>query len=105
MILLNQVDSSISIIVPKPIVMTQTSLEGHRVLEPALSSLASTPAVFRGAPREVFPPPPSAMGVDYVSLLARAEIMVSNYEVTTKSKLSDQAAEKMKSIFFDRLVE
>ena len=90
---------------PKLIVMTQTSLEGHRVSEPALSSLASTPAVSCGAPREVFPPSPSAMGVDYVSLMARAEVMVSDYEIATKSKLSDQAAQKMKSTFFDKLVE
>ena len=85
--------------------MIRTSPEGHRVLEPALSSLASTPAVSRGVPREVFPPPPSAMGVDYVSLMAWAEVMVSDYEIATKSKLSDQAAEKMKSTFFDKLVE
>ena len=31
--------------------------------------------------------------------------MVSDYEIATKSKLSDQAAEKMKSTFFDKLVE
>ena len=74
-------------------------------MEPALSSLASTPAVSRGAPLEVFPPPPSAMGVDYVSLMAWAEAMVSDYETATKSKLSDPAAEKMKSTFFDKLVE
>ena len=85
--------------------MTRTSPEGHRVLEPALSSLASTPAVSCGAPREGFPPPPSEMGVDYVSLMARVEVMVSDYEIASKSKLSDQAAEKMKSTFFDKLVE
>ena len=45
------------------------------------------------------------MGVDYVSLMARAEVMVSDYETATKSKLSDQAAKKMKSTFFDKLVE
>ena len=83
--------------------MTRTSPEGHRVSE--LSSLASTPAVSHGAPLEVFPPPPSAMGVDYVSLMARAEVMVSDCEIATKSKLSDQAAKKMKSTFFDKLVE
>ena len=85
--------------------MTRTSPEGHRVSEPALSSLAFTPAVSRGAPLQAFPPPPAAMGVDYVSLMARAEVMVSDYETATKSKLSDQAAEKMKSTFFDKLVE
>ena len=90
---------------PQPIVMTRTSPEDHRVLEPALSLLASTPAVSPDAPREVFPPPPSAMGVNYVSLMARAEVMLSDYEVATRSKLSDQAAEKMKSTFFDKLVE
>ena len=90
---------------PQPIVMTRTSPEGHRVLEPALSLLASTPAVSRGAPREVFAPHPSAMGVDYVSLMAPAEVMVPDYEIATKSKLSDQAAKKMKSTFFDKLVE
>ena len=85
--------------------MTRTSPEGHRVSEPALSSLASIPAVSHGVPLEVFPPPPAAMGVDYVSLMARAEVMVSVYETATKSKLSDKAAEKMKSTFFDKLVE
>ena len=85
--------------------MTRTSPEGHRVSEPALSSLASTPAISRGAPKEVFPAPLSAMGVGYVSLIARAEVMVSDYEIAAKSKLSDQAAEKMKSTFFDKLVE
>ena len=45
------------------------------------------------------------MGVDYVSLMERAEVMVSDYKVATKSKLSDQAAERMKSTFFDKLVE
>ena len=85
--------------------MTQTSLEGHRVSDGALSSLASTPAVSRAAQRKVFPPLPSAMGVDYVSLMACAEIMVSDYEATTKSKLSDHGAKKMKSTFFDKLVE
>ena len=85
--------------------MTQTSPEGNRVSEPVLSSLASTPAGSRGAPREVFPPPPSTMGVDYVSLMALSEVMVSDYEIATKSKLSDQAAEKMKSTFFDKPVE
>ena len=45
------------------------------------------------------------MGVDYVSLMAHAEVLVSDYKVVTKSKLSDQAAEKMKSTFFDKLVE
>ena len=85
--------------------MTRTSPKGHRVLEPALSSLASTPAVSRGAPWEVFPPYPSAMGVKYMSLMAQANVMVSDYEIATKSKLSDQAAKKMKSTFFDKLVE
>ena len=37
--------------------------------------------------------------------MARTEIMVSDYEAATKSKLSDHAAEKMKSTFFDKLVE
>ena len=45
------------------------------------------------------------MGVDYVSLMARAEVMVSDYEIMTKSKLSDQAAENVKSTFIDKLVE
>ena len=85
--------------------MTRTSPEGHRVSEPALSSLASTPADSRGAPPEVFSPPSAAMGADYVSLMAQAEVMVSDYETATKSKLSDQAAGKMKSTFFDKLVE
>ena len=40
-----------------------------------------------------------------MSLMARAEVMVSDYEIATKSKLSDQAAEKMKSTFFDKPVE
>ena len=90
---------------PQPIDMTRASLEAHRVLEPALGLLASTPAVSRGAPWEVFPHPPSAMEVDYVSLMARVEIMVSDYKVATKSKLSDQASKKMKSTFFNKLVE
>ena len=85
--------------------MTRTSPEGDRVSEPALSSLSSTPAVSRGAPREAFPPPPSTMGVDYVSLMALSEVMVSDYEIATKSKLWNQAAEKMKLTFFDKLVE
>ena len=85
--------------------MTRTSPEGHSVSEPALSSLASTPAISRDAPQEVFPAPPSAMGVRYVSLMARAEVMVSDYEIAATSKLSDQAAEKMKSTFLDKLVE
>ena len=63
--------------------MTRTAPEGHRVSEPALSSLASTPAVSRGAPMKVFPPSPFAMGVDFVSLMARAEAMVSDYENAT----------------------
>ena len=45
------------------------------------------------------------MGVDYVSLMACADIMVSDYTFATKSKLSNQAAEKTKSTFFDKLVE
>ena len=45
------------------------------------------------------------MGVDYVSLMARAETMVADYEATTRTKLSDNAAEKMKTTFFDKLVE
>ena len=45
------------------------------------------------------------MGVDYVSLMARAETMVADYEAATRMKLSDNAAEKMKTTFFDKLVE
>ena len=45
------------------------------------------------------------MGVDCVSLMARAETMVADYEATTRTKLSDNAAEKMKTTFFDKLVE
>ena len=45
------------------------------------------------------------MGVDYVSLMARAETMVTDYEAATRTKLSDTAAEKMKTTFFDKLVE
>ena len=77
--------------------MTCTSPEGHRVSEPALSSIASTPVVSWAGQREVYPPPPSAMGVDYVSLMARAETMVADYEAATGTKLSDSAAEKMKT--------
>ena len=85
--------------------MTRTSVEGHKVSEPALSSIASTPAVSHAAPHEVCPPLPSAMGFDYVSLMAHAEIIVSDYEAATKSMLSDHAAKKMKSTFFNKLVE
>ena len=45
------------------------------------------------------------MGVDYVSLMAHAETMVADYEAATRTKLSDNAAEKMKTTFFDKLVE
>ena len=45
------------------------------------------------------------MGVDYVSLMACAETMVADYEATTRMKLSDNAAKKMKMTFFDKLVE
>ena len=45
------------------------------------------------------------MGVDYVSLMACAETMVADYEAATGTKLSDSAAEKMKTTFFDKLVE
>ena len=45
------------------------------------------------------------MGVDYVSLMARAENMAVDYEAATRTKLSDNAAEKMKTTFFDKLVD
>ena len=74
--------------------MTLTSSEGHRVSEPALSSLASTPAVSHAAQRKVSPPPSSSMGVEYVSLMACAEIIVSDYKAANKSKFLDNAARK-----------
>ena len=38
-------------------------------------------------------------------MIARAENMVVDYEAATRTKLSDNAAEKMKTTFFDKLVE